>query len=131
MDPRPTRPTALMSIRPEFADAIWDGSKQVEFRKRRLAEDPVKVVVYATVPVGAVVGEFDVIDQIVDTPDALWKRFSKVAGIDRAGFEDYYSDSELGVGIEIGRRIRYQKELPLNKVDPGGRPPQSFKYLRD
>ena len=76
------------------------------------------------------VGEFDVVDQIVDIPEALWERFSEVAGIDRAGFDDYYSNSELGVGIEIGRHVRYRKDLPLNEVDPGGRPPQSFKYLR-
>ena len=50
---QPDRRIALMSIRPQFAAAILDGSKRVEFRKRPLAADIGTVVIYATKPVGA------------------------------------------------------------------------------
>ena len=86
MATQPTRRSGPTSIRPPFASAILDGTKQVEFRKRRLASDIDRVVIYTTAPVMAVVGEFQVADQVVSTPAALWRRYSKVAGIDRAAF---------------------------------------------
>ena len=120
---------ALMSIRPQFAAAILDGSKRVEFRKRPLAADIGTVVIYATKPVGAVVGEFVVGEQAVGKPEELWVRFAGVAGIDRAGFLDYYDGAGQAVGIVIGRVNRYHQPRQLNEVDASGRPPQSFKYL--
>ena len=120
---------ALMSIRPQFAAAILDGSKRVEFRKRPLATDIGTVVIYATKPVGAVVGEFVVDGQEVGKPEELWARFAEMAGIDREGFFNYYDGSARAVGIVIGRVDRYDQPRPLGDVDPGAPPPQSFKYL--
>ena len=118
-----------MSIRPQFAAAILDGSKRAEFRKRPLAADIGTVVIYATKPVGAVLGEFVVDEQAVGKPEELWVRFAEVAGIDRDGFFNYYDGSARAVGIVIGRVDRYDQPRPLDDVDPGARPPQSFKYL--
>ena len=126
---QPDRRIALMSIRPQFAAAILDGSKRVEFRKRPLAADIGTVVIYATKPVGAVVGEFVVGEQAVGKPEELWVRFAEVAGIDREGFFNYYDGSARAVGIVIGRVDRYDQPRPLSEVHPGARPPQSFKYL--
>ena len=120
---------ALMSIRPQFAGPILDGSKRVEFRKRPLAADIGTVVIYATKPVGAILGEFVVDEQAVGKPEELWARFADVAGIDREGFFNYYDGSTRAVGIVIGRVNRYDQSRPLGAVDPGARPPQSFKYL--
>lgn len=118
-----------MSIRPVYTAAILEGSKQVEFRKRRLADDVGTVVVYATMPVGSVVGHFAVAGQVVASPAVLWQRFEAVAGIDAAGFDAYFAGSAVGVAILVGDVTVYDPPLPLQAVDPGGRPPQSYKYL--
>jgi predicted transcriptional regulator len=118
-----------MSIRPPYAEAILDGSKQVEFRKRRLADDVTTVLIYMTAPVMAVVGHFTVAGQVVDAPAALWERFEAVAGIDADGFHDYFAASDEGVGIVIEDVTIYDTPVPLQQVDPGGRAPQSYKYL--
>ena len=118
-----------MSIRPQFAASILDGSKRVEFRKRPLAADIGTVVIYATKPVGAVLGEFVVDEQAVGKPEELWVRFAEVAGIDRDGFLDYYDGAGQAVGIVIGRVSRYDQPRRLDEIDASGRPPQSFKYL--
>ena len=120
---------ALMSIRPQFAALILDGSKRVEFRKRPLAADIGTVVIYATKPEGAVLGEFVVDEQAVGTPEELWVRFAEVAGIDRDGFFNYYDGAGQAVGIVIGRVKRYHQPRRLDEVDASGRPPQSFRYL--
>ena len=124
-----TQRAALMSIRPPFASAILDGSKQVEFRKRRLASDIERVVIYTTSPVMAVVGEFQVADQVVSSPAALWRRFAGVAGIDRRSFFEYFDGSDKAVGIVIESVTEYDRPQPLAEFDPGSRPPQSFRYL--
>jgi predicted transcriptional regulator len=118
-----------MSIRPPFASAILEGSKRVEFRKRRLASDIDRVVIYITAPVMAVVGEFQVAGQVVSTPAALWRRFSRVAGIERDAFFEYFGDSAEAVGILIESVTEYDHPQPLQEFDPGSRPPQSFRYL--
>ena len=130
MDSRRSQRAALMSIHPRFANAILAGAKRVEFRKRPLATDVRVVVIYTTSPVKAVTGEFTVAEQVIDTPEALWERFSDVGGIEPDGFFDYFAGHEQAVGIVIDEVKAYQHPKPLQDVDPGARPPQSFKYLR-
>lgn len=130
MATKPVRRSALMSIRPQFSEAILDGTKQVEFRKRRLAPDISKVLIYTTSPIQAVVGEFTVAGQVEGTPLEIWRRFRKVAGIDRASFFEYFADNEVAVGILIEDVIEYNSPRTLDQVGPGVRPPQSFMYLK-
>lgn len=118
-----------MSIRPEFARAILSRDKRVEFRKRRLAPDVSRVVIYTTSPVRAVVGEFSVAEQVVTSPHALWRRFREVAGIDRRSFFEYFDGQTYAVGIMIDSVVEYESPVPLANFAPGTRPPQSFMYL--
>ena len=129
MATRTAQRSALMSIRPKFARAILDGSKTVEFRKRALAKDVQRVVIYTTSPVQAVVGEFMIGAQVVASPSALWRRFSKVAGIDRAAFFRYFDGTTDAVGIMIESVVEYKTPRSLDEIEPGARPPQSFMYI--
>ena len=124
-----TQRAALMSIRPQFVRAILEGTKQVEFRKRRLASDIERVVIYTTAPVKAVVGEFLVSGQVVASPAELWRRYSDVAGIDKRSFFEYFDGTVDAVGILIEAVVKYDEPQSLEEFDPGTRAPQSFKYL--
>ena len=129
MASRSAQRSALMSIRPQFANAILDGSKTVEFRKRALAEDVTRVVIYTTSPVQAVVGEFTVANQVIASPRALWRRYSRVAGIGRTDFFKYFEGTANAVGIVIESVVEYKTPRSLDDVEPGARPPQSFMYI--
>lgn len=118
-----------MSIRPQFVGRILDGSKRVEFRRRPLADDITTVVMYTTAPVMAVQGEFEIDRQVIGTPQELWDQFADCAGIDEDDFFAYYAGTDRAVGIAIERVNRYPEPVALHDVDPGGRPPQSVKYL--
>ena len=131
MDRKPARLTALMSIHPRYADAILSNHKRVEFRKRPLSAETRSVVIYATSPVMAVVGEFGIEQQVLASPADLWTRFADVGGIDHDSFFAYYDGFTEAVGIMIGEVIKYDTPRALCDVDPGGCPPQSFKYLPD
>lgn len=125
---RPDR-VALLSIRPEYAEAIFAGRKTVEFRRAPLADDVSVVVVYVTQPVGRVIGWFTVRHVRRSTPAALWRRFSSVAGIGRRAYFDYFDGTEYAYGIEIGKTTVLASPLELDQVLPGLRAPQSFQYL--
>lgn len=120
---------ALMSIHPEYVDAILAGTKRVEFRKRPIADDVTHVIVYATAPVSAVVGAFTVENQSTATPSSLWKTFATVAGITRSGFFSYFADRPHGVGIQVGQVLAPPEPLSLTEHLGVIRPPQSFQYL--
>lgn len=118
-----------MSIHPPFVESISDGSKKVEFRKRRLAEDIDSVLMYATAPVKAVVGEFWIAKQVQNSPKNLWEQFSDVAGISRKLFFRYFEESPIAVGIVIKSVKVYRSPLSLADLEIGNCPPQSFRYI--
>lgn len=118
---------ALLSIHPQYADAIMRGDKKVEFRKQPFARPVEHVVIYATAPVQRVVGTFRVAECDIAEPAELWRRYGDVGGIERDDFEGYYGQRSSGVAIAIeGAPIPL--DLPLDAVDQV-RPPQSFAYL--
>jgi predicted transcriptional regulator len=118
-----------MSIHPQYADAILSGTKRVEFRKRRLAADVSTVVIYATQPLGRVVGIFEVVGHDVASPAELWDRHSTHAGISATGYRKYYAQAQSAVGILIGGVQRLPQPRPLSDLPGVSRPPQSFSYL--
>lgn len=120
---------AVMSIRPQYAEAILDGTKLVEFRKRRLAPDVTTVLIYATMPVGRVVGAFEVAGYDIASPSSVWERHKGHAGISRAGYRDYYRGARSAVGILVKDPRRLARPLTLAELDEALPVPQSFVYL--
>lgn len=120
---------ALMSIRPEFANAILSGEKVVEFRKRPVADDVSHVLIYATMPVGSLVGWFAVRGQKTMSPKGLWSTFRAVGGISKSRFFEYYDQREHATGILVDTAARFPEPVPLTELGTSLRPPQSFQYL--
>lgn len=118
-----------MAIQPSYSQAILDGSKRVEFRKRRLAADIDTVLIYESAPTKRIVGHFIIERTELATPRGLWRSFGSVGSIARVDYLDYYGSSELAVGLVIKRAERYT--YPVALADLSSRPavPQSFSYL--
>ena len=129
MGAQPTGRIVLLSIKPAYADAIFAGRKTIEFRRSRIAADIDIVLVYATRPVGQVVGWFEVAGVVESTPSKLWRDYSDQGGIDRHSYVDYFSDTGKAFGILVRRATRLTAPARLEQISPGIRPPQSFQYL--
>lgn len=120
----------ILSIKPEFAEKILQGEKRFEFRKVIPKNQQVKtVVIYATKPVGKVVGEFDIDHIISETPHKVWSITAKAAGISKSFFDDYFHGRETAHAIKVGVVNRYETPVDLNTVLANGVAPQSFCYL--
>ncbi len=119
---------ALLSIKPIYANAILDGKKKVEFRKRPFKRAVSHVVIYATTPVQRIVGWFQTKRLEQMSPSALWKRFASVGGISRDDFDIYYNGSESGVAIHVDQPRRLANPIPIKRIKVSAAP-QSFVYL--
>ncbi len=120
----------LLSIKPEYADKIFSGEKKFEFRKIAFRNRDVDtVVVYCTMPVGKIIGEFTIKDIHKDSPEVIWKRTKKFSGIDRGFFNKYYNGRDLAVAIEVDNTLLYNE--PINPKDEfeNFTAPQSFMYI--
>lgn len=117
-----------MAIQPRYADAIVDGSKRVEFRKRRLAADISLVLMYATSPVQRVIGWFEVDGTAVDAPETIWDTYGDVGVIDRDAFDHYFLSWSAAVAIKVGVSVRFAVPLTLAEIATSF-VPQSVVYL--
>jgi predicted transcriptional regulator len=121
----------LLSIKPEFVDEIASGRKKYEYRKNVFKRDDItSVVVYATKPLGKVVGEFEIEQIISDDPMSVWKRTKAHSGITEEFFKEYFSDHDTAFAIKIKDFKAYDIPIELNDFsDTVKVPPQSFCYI--
>ena len=129
MGPDNPQRLALLSIKPQFAQAIFAGRKTVEFRRARLAPDIELALVYATQPTGLVIGWFRVNGIAESTPDGLWRRYGRHGAISRRDYFTYFDGADRAYGIEIGSPTIMDEPLTLDEIVAGLRAPQSFQYL--
>ena len=122
--------SVLLSIKPQFAEQIFDGSKRYEFRRKVFRDRSVKrIVVYVTAPVSSVIGEFEIEDVIELDLQELWDRTKKYSGIQKHFFDSYFDGLDTGYAIKIGKTQKYDTPLDLEIDFNVRRPPQFFMYL--
>jgi predicted transcriptional regulator len=119
----------LLSIKPEFADRIFDGTKKYEFRKAIFKNPNIKtVIVYASSPVQRVIGEFEIEKILSEHPECLWEMTKNHSGITEQFFFDYFSRREKGFAIKVKKPKLYKRSLNLQSAF-NTTPPQSFMYV--
>jgi len=119
----------LLSIHPEFADAILDGRKVFEFRRVLFKQNVDEVVVYATAPISRVVGSFRIDEIFKDEPKVLWSKTKDVAGVTKAKFDEYFDGRATAFAIKVRDPKRFADSQPLSQYLTSNIPPQSFCYI--
>jgi predicted transcriptional regulator len=126
----------LFSMRPEYAERVFAGKKQVEIR-RKFSEKWLgcKVVVYGTQPLAALMGEVTVSGVTAGSPDGIWKRFGGRTGCSHDEFAEYVGNAAQVYAIELNDATPYL--CPLSTYEIAKminvdelRPPQSFLELK-
>lgn len=120
----------LLSIKPEYAFKIFDGTKLYEFRKVIFKNKEVKtVIVYASSPVKKVIGEFDIEKVLVDNPENIWDKTKTNSGITKEFFDSYFAKKKYAFAIKVKKTKRYDLPKELKKDYDISFAPQSFIYL--
>ena len=117
-----------MSIKPEYVERIFAGSKKYEFRKRLANKAVGKILIYSTAPIMKVVGEVQIVETISASPTALWECTKKFAGISRDKYREYYKGCKVAYAYQLGQVTRYEPPKELSEFNIN-LPPQSFIYL--
>lgn len=119
----------LISIKPEYASAILEGRKRVEFRKRVFSDTVERAFVYSSSPVKRILGSFAIRHIEKATPELIWKKYSKCGCISESKYFDYFKNHDIGFGIEISQFDSYIHPLDPLSIDSKFRAPQSFCYI--
>lgn len=115
----------LLSIKPRWADAILNGEKKWEYRKKLPnLSTPYDMLLYATLPKQKIVGEVtvdkiirgsvqEVIDETIeDTPNTA------------SEIEEYFSTQIDGYAINVEDNKKYNEPITIDH-----RPPINFMYV--
>jgi predicted transcriptional regulator len=120
----------LLSIKPEFAEKIFDGDKRFEYRKSLFKNTTIKtIIVYASSPVKKVIGEFEIENLIQADKESLWEHTKEFSGISKTFFDQYFNGKEIANAIEIKNYKKYSQPLCLKEDFNLSFAPQSFIYL--
>ena len=104
----------LLSIKPEFVEKIFNGTKKYEFRKSIFKNKDVDtVVVYASSPWQYVIGEFKIETILSDNVDRIWEQTHEFSGISENFFRMYFAHKTNAFAIKIGHVTRYKKHKHL------------------
>jgi len=129
-----SKTAVLMSIKPEYAEMIFDGQKTVELRRvcPKISKGDL-VLVYVSGPRMALVGGFEVEGIVSSSPSSLRNEHLLESGVTAAAFDAYFKGSAVAYGIRIGRTWQFEKptDLKVLRRRKGGfQPPQSYRYIR-
>jgi len=120
---------AILSIKPEFVEKIIKREKIYEFRRKIFKKDVESIIIYASSPVKAIVGEIVIDDIINEKIDILWELTKNGAGITKNFFYEYFSNVEKGYAIKIKRFNIYENYLSIRDFGILY-PPQSYAYVK-
>jgi predicted transcriptional regulator len=129
--------TYLISVKPNWADKFFliATPKTVELRKGSFgqflkADD--RLLIYATLPIGEVIGEVRVRHRAQYWIDKLRSETKNFAQVSREDFDAYYRGKDHGVAVWVDRPEKFESEIALATLkDAGITPPQQLLRLTE
>ena len=123
----------FLSIRPQYADKIFVGTKTVELRRVRPKHigEGALVLIYVPSPIKSLVGAFKVDRVVEESLQRLWEMVHDRAGVTREEFDAYYDEVSIGVGIFFSKIWRLPEPIELEDLKEQTidfQPPQGFRY---
>ncbi len=127
-------PTVLLSMKPCYAELVFNGEKTAELRKR-IGQNMQNrdVLVYVTSPVRQLRGGFHVEVVQKGPPKEVWSSVSAEAGINKREFDAYYSGSHTAYALRITAVWQYEKPFALSTLRAmldNFVVPRSWRYLK-
>ncbi len=118
-----------MSVHPKYAKQIIAGTKKVEFRRRAPRKVVSRMVIYATAPIGRVVGHAQIDEVVTGSLEGLWGAYCTVAGMSQEEFNDYFAGLNEGVALVLSDPTEVKDSTLAARILGDYNPPQSFAYM--
>lgn len=127
-------PSLLLSLKPVYADLVFEGLKTAELRRNLTSQlENQEVYIYVSSPVCALRGGFRVGQVWHGSPDEVWSIVSDMASVEKQDFDAYYAGKAIAYALEITSVWEYEKPVGLCKLRnwfPNFVVPQSWRYIR-
>jgi predicted transcriptional regulator len=122
----------LLSVHPRYAESILAGTKRAEIRRQRPGiRRGTPVIIYATKPLGAVIGTAN-IDQVCEgTPAELWDQYQQDVAVSQEEFDQYLSETSTAYLLLLSGAKRLSVPLTLDNMRESAdfQPPRSYRYV--
>jgi predicted transcriptional regulator len=119
----------IMSLRPIFAEAIYQGLKHFEFRRVKVKiHGGDHVFIYESAPISCLTGEFYVGRVVTGNPNQVLNLEATLSS--KIAAEQYLWGAKIATAIEVLLPQRWRQPKPLQAIAPGCRPPQSYTFIR-
>jgi predicted transcriptional regulator len=130
-DEGPAERALFISVKPQYANAILDGTKTVELRRTRPnLPDGALVILYSSSPTRAVVGWAHLTGVRQGTPIEIWDKYGAAAAIEELDYDAYFDGTDQAFALELDSVVAAVQPIPLNVIRSIGiQPPQSWRYV--
>ena len=124
----------IISLKPYYADKIFDGLKKVELRRRIVSPlSDRDVFIYVSSPVRELRGGFRVGRVWTGSPDEVWNIVADLATVNRREFDTYFRGQAVAYALEVTNVWEYDSPAGLswlrNQFDDFV-VPQSWRYAK-
>ncbi len=124
----------IISLKPCYADLVFEGLKKVELRRRIASQlSDRDVFIYVSSPVRELRGGFRVGQVWEGTPDAVWQKVSELATVDRQEFDAYFQGQTVAYALEVTNVWEYESPVGLSWLRDRFEDfvvPQSWRYAK-
>lgn len=118
----------LLSIKPKYAEKILAGRKKYEYRRVAPVHPVDRVFMYATLPVGKIVGYFHLGELVHENVTHLWENYCPCEdAMTQDDFFGYFEGAENGYAMEVCRPVTYRPAIEYSIH----RTVQNFSYVPD
>lgn len=123
--------TIIISLNIEHVQKILNEDRNILFMKKLPAFHVKRVLIYATLPVGLVIGEFDLKSSQSLSRTKAWNEYGKNSTFTKKMFDKYFDGAEIdGVKMmEIDGFVQYKTPKAISKYGMN-RGPSGFAYLK-
>ena len=124
---------AIISLKPHYAALILSGDKTVELRNRTVRlKSGTTIWIYATQPLGRIVGKAKVRTVYHGEPAEIWDRYSNEICIEKTCFDYYIGDSRQVSALVLSSVKKLEDFITLESIRQEVRsfhPPQFYAYI--
>ena len=130
-----SRPPLLLSLKPRYADLVFDELKKIEFRRRIATNMKGRdVFIYVSSPARHLRGGFRVADVHSGAPEEIWEKVSELGSVDKRDFDTYFEGRSVAYALEISDVWEYENPIKLDELRSRFQNfvvPQSWRYVRN
>ena len=124
----------IISLKPYYADMVFDGLKKVELRRRIASQISNRdVFIYVSSPVRELRGGFRVGQVWEGSPEDVWDIVADLSTINRREFDAYFQGQAVAYALEVTNVWEYEKPVALSRLRDlfdDFVVPQSWRYAK-